>query len=56
MLRLDRLDLFVVASQASWYGPSETVSLDADAAGGYVLTGACAAPGRRAHRRAAHGG
>src|SRR5262245_35209294 len=41
MLRLDRLDLFVVASQARWYGPSEEeeTSLDATAAGGYVLTG-----------------
>ena len=48
MLRLDRLDLFVVASQASWYGPSETVSLDADAAGGYVLTGSVRGTGTNA--------
>jgi adenylate cyclase len=38
MLRLDELDLFVIASQASWYGPSHEKSLDA-AAGGYLLTG-----------------
>ncbi len=37
MLRLDELDLFVIASQASWYGPSKT-NVDA-APGGYVLTG-----------------
>src|SRR6187200_1479015 len=48
MLRLDRLDLFVVASQARWYGPSETVSLDADAAGGYVLTGSVRGTGTNA--------
>jgi adenylate cyclase len=39
MLRLDELDLFVVASQASWYGPSHEKKLDATAAGGYLLTG-----------------
>jgi adenylate cyclase len=39
MLRLDELDLFVIASQASWYAPSEQTSLDTQAAGGYVLTG-----------------
>jgi adenylate cyclase len=38
MLRLDQLDLFVVASQASWYGSSGAPSL-ATAAGGYLLTG-----------------
>jgi adenylate cyclase len=38
MLRLDELDLFVIASQASWYGASKT-NLDAEARGGYVLTG-----------------
>lgn len=38
MLRLDELDLFVVASQARWYGPGENTSVDT-AAGGYVLTG-----------------
>lgn len=48
MLRLDRLDLFVVASQASWYGSSETVNLDADAAGGYVLTGSVRGTGANA--------
>ena len=48
MLRLDRLDLFVVASQASWYGPSDTVNLDADAAGGYVLTGSVRGTGTNA--------
>jgi adenylate cyclase len=39
MLRLDELDLFVVASQASWYGSSHRKSFDATAAGGYLLTG-----------------
>jgi adenylate cyclase len=39
MLRLDELDLFVVASQASWYGASHEKSIDATAAGGYLLTG-----------------
>jgi TolB-like protein len=39
MLRLDELDLFVVASQASWYGSSHRKSFDAAAAGGYLLTG-----------------
>jgi adenylate cyclase len=48
MLRLHRLDLFVVASQASWYRPSETVNLDADAAGGYVLTGSVRGAGTNA--------
>jgi adenylate cyclase len=38
MLRLDELDLFVVASQAKWYGPGEGASVET-AAGGYVLTG-----------------
>jgi len=48
MLRLDRLDLFVVASQASWYGPSDEPSLDAAAAGGYVLTGSVRGTGTNA--------
>jgi TolB-like protein len=39
MLRLDELDLFVVASQASWYGPSHEKSFDATTAGSYLLTG-----------------
>jgi adenylate cyclase len=39
MLRLGELDLFVVASQASWYGPTHEKSLDAAAEGGYLLTG-----------------
>ena len=39
MVRLDDLDLFVVASHASWYGPGEEKSLGATAAGGYLLTG-----------------
>jgi adenylate cyclase len=47
MLRLDRLDLFVVASQASWYGPSEG-GFDAAAAGGYVLTGSVRGTGEHA--------
>jgi TolB-like protein len=48
MLRLDRLDLFVVASQASWYGPSGDSALDATAAGGYVLTGSVRGTGEHA--------
>ena len=48
MLRLDRLDLFVVASQASWYGPSGDSELDATAAGGYVLTGSVRGTGDHA--------
>jgi adenylate cyclase len=48
MLRLDRLDLFVVASQASWYGPSADSGLDATAAGGYVLTGSVRGTGDHA--------
>jgi TolB-like protein len=48
MLRLDRLDLFVVASQASWYGPSDTVNVDPDAAGGYVLIGSVRGTGTNA--------
>ena len=47
MLRLDELDLFVIASQASWYGPSKT-NLDAAAAGGYVLTGSVRGTGKQA--------
>ncbi len=39
MLRLDELDLFVIASQASWYGPSHQKSFAAAEPGGYVLTG-----------------
>ena len=48
MLRLDRLDLFVVASQASWYGPDEDSELDTTAAGGYVLTGSVRGTGDHA--------
>jgi adenylate cyclase len=48
MLRLDRLDLFVVASQATWYGPSDHTKLDAAGAGGYVLTGSVRGTGDRA--------
>ena len=47
MLRLDEFDLFVIASQASWYGPSKT-NLDAAAAGGYVLTGSVRGTGNQA--------
>ncbi len=47
MLRLDELDLFVIASQASWYGPGRT-NLDAAAAGGYVLTGSVRGTGEQA--------
>jgi adenylate cyclase len=39
MLRLDELDLFVVASQSSWYGPGHEKSLEATTGGGYLLTG-----------------
>ncbi len=39
MLRLDELDLFVVASQASWYGATHEKRLDSTAAGSYLLTG-----------------
>jgi adenylate cyclase len=49
MLRLDDLDLFVVASQASWYGPSQETSFDAaTAGGGYVLTGSVRGSGEQA--------
>ena len=50
MLRLDALDVFVIASQASWYGPrsSDERSLDAAAAGGYVLTGSVRGSGEQA--------
>jgi len=49
MLRLDELDLFVVASQASWYGPGDETNLDAAAAsGGYVLTGSLRGTGAHA--------
>lgn len=39
MLRLDQLDLFVVASQASWYGTSDEKTHDLRAGSGYLLTG-----------------
>lgn len=39
MLRLDQLDLFVVASQASWYGASHERGRDLRSGSGYVLTG-----------------
>ena len=39
MLRLDQLDIFVVASQASWYGPSHEKVRDLRSESGYVLTG-----------------
>jgi TolB-like protein len=40
MIVLDQLDLFVVATQTSWYGPDSGASaLSAVASGGYVLTG-----------------
>ncbi|HEX7237679.1 MAG TPA: hypothetical protein VF405_12000 [Gammaproteobacteria bacterium] len=49
MLRLDRLDLFVVASQASWYAPSDSAAVDTAAAGGgYVLTGSVRGTGMHA--------
>jgi adenylate cyclase len=39
MLRLDELDLFVIASRAGWYGSSEKSNEEPAAAGDYVLTG-----------------
>jgi TolB-like protein len=39
MLRLDELDIFVVASQASWYGATDETRLDSTAVGSYLLTG-----------------
>ncbi len=48
MLRLDELDLFVIASQASWYAPSKQTNLDTQAAGGYVLTGSIRGTGDQA--------
>jgi TolB-like protein len=39
MIVLDQLDLFVIATQASWYGAGEGASLSTAASGGYVLTG-----------------
>jgi adenylate cyclase len=47
MLRLDDLDLFVVATQSSWYGPNDKTNLEA-AAGGYVLTGSVRGTGDQA--------
>jgi adenylate cyclase len=47
MLRLDEFDLFVIASQANWYGPSKT-NLGAAAPGGYVLTGSVRGTGKQA--------
>jgi adenylate cyclase len=47
MLRLDELDLFVIASKVRWYGPGEETKLDA-AAGGYVLTGSVRGTGHQA--------
>jgi TolB-like protein len=49
MLRLEELDAFVVASQASWYGPGDETNLDSAAAsGGYVLTGSLRGTGAHA--------
>jgi adenylate cyclase len=48
MLRLDDLDLFVIATQSSWYGPSKRSNFDAAAAGGYVLTGSVRGAGEQA--------
>jgi len=39
MLRLGEFDLSVIASQASWYRPSDAKGLDSITAGDYVLTG-----------------
>jgi adenylate cyclase len=48
MLRLDELDLFVIASRASWYGSSEEKNVESAAAGDYVLTGSVRGTGSRA--------
>jgi adenylate cyclase len=49
MLRLDELDLFVIASQSSWYGPGDEPNFDrAAAGGGYVLTGSVRGSGAQA--------
>ena len=48
MLRLDELDLFVIASRASWYGSSEEKNGEAAAAGDYVLTGSVRGTGSQA--------
>jgi adenylate cyclase len=48
MLRLDDLDLFVIATQSSWYGPGKRSSFDAAAPGGYVLTGSVRGAGEQA--------
>ena len=56
MLRLDELDLFVVASQASWYGPSHETTFNATSAGGYLLTGSVRGAGPGANHRPAHRG
>jgi adenylate cyclase len=48
MLRLDDLDLFVIATQSSWYGPSKRSDFDTTAAGGYVLTGSVRGAGEQA--------
>jgi adenylate cyclase len=39
MVRLDELDLFVIASQSSWYGASHDKGAVLRSANGYVLTG-----------------
>jgi adenylate cyclase len=39
MLRLDELDVFVIASQARWYGASREKRVDSAAGGGYLFTG-----------------
>ena len=50
MLRLGALDVFLIASRASWYGdrPSHERTLAAAAAGGYVLTGSVRSDGAEA--------
>jgi adenylate cyclase len=48
MLRLDDLDLFVIATQSSWYGASKPGNFGAAAAGGYVLTGSVRGAGEQA--------
>jgi adenylate cyclase len=50
MLRLGAVDVFIIASRASWYGdrPSHERSLVEAAAGGYVLTGSVRGSGAKA--------
>jgi adenylate cyclase len=48
MVVLDQLDLFVVATQRSWYGSPVAQPISRTATGGYVLTGSVRAGGDQA--------